>query len=186
MNLNFKSNLIIEIIEELGLLFQAPTVNPKLGSASDVTHTDLWLNVCCIWYTYLETLQECRSRCRIGWIIQDFQETCVSRSLMFCLEIKTPWRQKPSRKKKVAMFTNVTANAYQSQLNAGFSKVCEIFKVHGIESLKYIREFHTPFVILVTFPRPKTWCRMNRTVIVGQTASWAGLGQWTRPSIPDL
>ncbi len=62
MNLNFKSNLIIEIIEELGLLFQAPTVNPKLGSASDVTHTDLWLNVCCIWYTYLETLQECRSR----------------------------------------------------------------------------------------------------------------------------
>ncbi len=80
----------------------------------------------------------------------------MSRSLTFCLEIKTPWRQKPSRKKKAAMFTNVTANAYQSQLNAGFSKVCEIFKVHGIESLKYIREFHTPFVILVTFPRPKT------------------------------
>ncbi len=25
------------------------------------------------------------------------------------------------------------------QLNAGFSKVCEIFKVRGIESLKYIR-----------------------------------------------
>ncbi len=42
------------------------------------------------------------------------------------------------------MFTNVTANAYQSQLNAGFSKVCEIFKVRGIESLKYIREFYTP------------------------------------------
>ncbi len=30
------------------------------------------------------------------------------------------------------------------KLNAGFSKVCEIFKVCGIESLKYIREFHTP------------------------------------------
>ncbi len=29
-------------------------------------------------------------------------------------------------------FTNVTAHAYQSQLNAGFSKVCEIFKVRGI------------------------------------------------------
>ncbi len=42
------------------------------------------------------------------------------------------------------MFTNVMANAYQSQLNAGFSKVCEIFKVRSIESLKYIREFHTP------------------------------------------
>ncbi len=31
------------------------------------------------------------------------------------------------------VFTNVTANAYQGQLNAGFSKVCEIIK---IESLK--------------------------------------------------
>ncbi len=50
----------------------------------------------------------------------------------------------PSRKKKAVMFTTVNANAYQDQLNAGFSKVCDIFKVHGIESLKYIREFHTP------------------------------------------
>ncbi len=31
--------------------------------------------------------------------------------------------------KEAVVFTNVTANAYQSQLNAGFSKVCEIFKV---------------------------------------------------------
>ncbi len=29
---------------------------------------------------------------------------------------------------------------YQSRMNAGFSNVCEIFKVRGIESLKYIRE----------------------------------------------
>ncbi len=36
------------------------------------------------------------------------------------------------RKKKAVAFTNVTANAYQGRLNAGFSKVCEIFKVHGI------------------------------------------------------
>ncbi len=35
-------------------------------------------------------------------------------------------------------------NAYQDQLNAGFSKVCEIFKVCGIESLKYVREFYIP------------------------------------------
>ncbi len=32
----------------------------------------------------------------------------------------------------------------KDQLNAGVSKVCEIFKVCGIESLKYVREFHTP------------------------------------------
>ncbi len=45
---------------------------------SDVTPTDRWLNVWCIWHIYLETLQEFRSRRRIGWIIQDFRETCVS------------------------------------------------------------------------------------------------------------
>ncbi len=59
-------------------------------------------------------------------------------------ETKMPWRQTPSRKKKAVVFTNVTTNAYQGQLNAGFSKVCEIFKVRGIESLKYVQEFHTP------------------------------------------
>ncbi len=68
----------------------------------------------------------------------------MSRSLTFRRETKMPWRQTPSRKKKAVVFTNVTTNAYQDQLNAGFSKVCEIFKVCGIESLKYIREFHTP------------------------------------------
>ncbi len=52
--------------------------------------------------------------------------------------------QAPSRKKKAIVFTNVMMNACQGQLNAGFSKVCEIFNVCGMESLKYIREFHTP------------------------------------------
>ncbi len=67
----------------------------------------------------------------------------MSHSLTFRLETKMPWRQTSSRKKKAVVFTNVTANAYQSRLNAGFPKVCEIFKVCAIESLKYIREFHT-------------------------------------------
>ncbi len=61
--------------------------------------------------------------------------------LTFHLETKMPWRQTPSRKKKAAVFTNVTANAYQSRLKAGFPKLCEI--VESIESLKYVREFHT-------------------------------------------
>ncbi len=68
----------------------------------------------------------------------------VSRSLTFCMETKMPWRQTPSWKKKAIVFTNVTTNAYQGQLSAGFSKVCEIFKVCSIETLKYVREFHTP------------------------------------------
>ncbi len=62
----------------------------------------------------------------------------MSRSLTFRLETKMPWRQTPSRKKKAVMFTNVMTNACQDQLNAGFSKVCEILKVRGIESLKYV------------------------------------------------
>ncbi len=58
---------------------------------------------------------------------------------------KQRWRDaKPSRKKKAVVFTTVTTSAYQDQLNAGFSKVCEIIKVRGIESLKYVREFYTP------------------------------------------
>ncbi len=149
--------------------------------SSGVTPTDRWLNVWCIWHTYLETLQECRSRHRIGWIIQDFRETCVSRSLTFCLETKMPWRQTPSRKKKAVVFTNVTINAYQGQLNAGFLKVCEIFKVRGIESLKYIREFHTRLVLWWHFHTPKRDAERNEPWLVvwhvGQTASWAGLDQ---------
>ncbi len=50
----------------------------------------------------------------------------------------------PLTKNKAVVFTTVTTDAYQDQLNAGVSKVCEIFNVHGIESLKYVREFHTP------------------------------------------
>ncbi len=84
-----------------------------------------------------------------------------------------PWRQTPSRKKKAVVFTTVTTNAYQDQINAGFSKVCEIFKVCIIESLKYILEFHTPELWLVVWH-------------VGQTASWAGLGQWKLRYIPDF
>ncbi len=145
----------------------------RLISDSDVTLTDRWLNVWCIWYTYLETLQECQSRCRIGWIIQDFWDMCVSRSLIFRLETKMPWRQTPSRKKKAVVFTTVMTSAYQDQLNAGFSKVCEIFKVCGIESWKYVREFHT---LVATFPCPKTWCWTKLLLVVwhvGQTTSWA-------------
>ncbi len=68
---------------------------------------------------------------------------CVSPSLMIHLETKMPWCQTPSWKKKAIMFTTVTMSAYQDQLQAGFSKVCEIFKVRGIGSLKYVQEFYT-------------------------------------------
>ncbi len=105
--------------------------------------SDHWLNVWCIRHTILETLREFRSRHRIGWIIKDFQEKCMSRSLTFCLETKMPWCQTPSSKKRAVMFKTMTMSAYQDQLNAGFSKVCEIFQVRYTESLKYVQEFYT-------------------------------------------
>ncbi len=166
-------------------------------SASDVTPTDHWLNVWCIWYTYLE----CRSHRRIGWIIQDFRETCVSRSLTFRLETKMPWRQTPSRKKKAVVFTTVTTSAYQDQLNAGFSKVCEIFNVRGIESLKYVREFYTPacycgdisthrnvtlnerncdWLFDMSVKRPHGWALANKCCHLFQTFSLQSEGLATR------
>ncbi len=76
-----------------------------------------------------------------------------------------PWHQTPSRKKKAVVFTNVTTNAYQDQLHAGFSKVCEIFKVCGIESLKYVREFYTPVCYCGDISKHQTWRWTKRTVI---------------------
>ncbi len=75
--------------------------------------------------------------------IQDFQETCVSRSLTSPGN-KNAMAPNPLTKEEAVVLTNVTTSAYQDQLNAGFLKVCEIFKVRSIESLKYVREFHTP------------------------------------------
>ncbi len=85
---------------------------------------------------------------------------------MFRLETKIPWHQTPSRKKKAVIFTNVTVNAYQGQLNARFSKVCETFKVRSLESLKYIRERDAE--------QNKLWLVVW---YVSQMASRAGLGQ---------
>ncbi len=115
---------------------------------SDVMPTDRWLSIWCIWYTYLETLQECRSRRWIGWKIQDFRETCVS-----CFFIIPPGNENASHQPPSQ---NMMANAYQGQWNGGFSKVCEseIFKVQ--ESLKYIWEFHTLFFLLHI--NKKHWC----------------------------
>ncbi len=72
---------------------------------------------------------------------------------------KDAWRQTPSRKKKAVVFTNVMTSAYQDQLNAGFSKVCEIFKV---KSLKYVRVSHNGrSVIVVNFHAPKRDAERN-------------------------
>ncbi len=112
-----------------------------------------------------------------------------------------PWRQTPSRKKKAIVFTTVTTNAYQDQINAGFSKVCEIFKVRSIESLKYIREFHTPvcycgdisthrnvtlnktncdWLFDMSVKRPHGWALANESCHLFQTFSHQSEGLATR------
>ncbi len=94
----------------------------------------------------------------------------------------------PNRKKKAVEFSTVMASAYQGQLNAGFSKACEIFKVRSIESLKYVWELYWS-VIVATFPHPKRDAERNKLWLVvwhvGQTASgWAFL-QWKLSWIPE-
>ncbi len=87
----------------------------------------------------------------------------MSHSLTICLETKMSRRQTPSRKKKAVEFTTVMTTAYQDQLNTGVSKVCEIFKVRGIESLKYVREFYTPICYCgdISTPRNMTLNETN-------------------------
>ncbi len=121
-------------------------------SASEVTPTDRWLNVWCIWHTKVETLQEFRSCHRIGWII----------------------RQTPSRKKKAVVFTTVTTSTYQDQLNAGFSKVCEQFKFRGTESLKYVREFYIPVYYCgdISMPRNVTLNETNCDWMFDMSVKW--------------
>ncbi len=124
-------------------------------------------------------------------IIQDIRETCVSRSLTFRLETKMPWRQTPSLKKKAVVFTTVMTSAYQDQPNAGFSKVCEIFKSLQRRIFKIRSRFlHTGLLLWRHFHAPKRDTERNELWLVvwhvAQTASWAGLGQWKLPYIPDL
>ncbi len=80
----------------------------------------------------------------------------------------------PLTKKKAVVFTTVTINAYQDQINAGFSKVCEIFKVRGIESIKYIREFHTPVLLLWrhSMPRNVTLNETNCDWLFDMSVKW--------------
>ncbi len=71
-------------------------------------------------------------------------------------------------------------------LNARVSKVCEIFKVCGIKSFKYTREFHPRVsVIVATFPHPKMWRWTKRTVIGCLTCRSNGLmgGPWPMKAV---
>ncbi len=112
-------------------------------------------------------------------------DVCVA----FRLETKMPWCQTPSWKKKAIVFTTVTMSAYQDQVNAGFVKVCKIFKVRGTESLKYVQELYTT-ILWGHFHAPKQDATQNETWLVAlpvsHVASWARHGHSKQPRFPDL
>ncbi len=102
------------------------------------------------------------------------------------LETKMPWRQTPQKRRKLSCLQLWWQD--QDQINAGFSKVCEIFIVHGIESLK-----HVSLLLWWHFHALKRWTK--QTVIGCWTCRSNGLmrGPWpikanthSRPSAVSL
>ncbi len=99
---------------------------------------------------------------------------------------------KPSHERRKPCVYKCDMNAYQGQLKAGFSKVCEIFKVRGIESLKYIREFHAPkrdakwnetncdWLFVMSVKRPHGRALANESCHLFQTFSHQSEGLATR------
>ncbi len=110
----------------------------------------------------------------------------MERFLTFRLETKMPWRQTPSCKKKAIEFSTVIMSAYQDQLNAGFSKVCEIFKVCGIKSLKKnVQEFYTPVCYCRDnfTPLNMTWHKTKRDWLLYLSVIWP-LGRAKAAKVP--
>ncbi len=158
--------------------------------ASDVTPTDRWLNVWCIWHTKVETLQEFRSGHRIGWIIQDFWETCVA---FFNVPLgnkdavaPNPLTKEESRRVYNCDDEHLSGSTkrwiFKSMWNIQSSQH-RIFKIRP-------RVLHTGLLLWRHFHALKCDAERNKLWLVvwhvSQTASWAGLGQWKLPWIPDL
>ncbi len=91
----------------------------------------------------------------------------------------------PNLLTKEVMFTTVTTSAYKDQLNAGFLKVCEVFKVCRIESLKYVRVLHTPVCYFgdISTPRNVTLNENNYDLMFDMSVKQP---QWKLPWIPSL
>ncbi len=85
----------------------------------------------------------------------------MSRSLTFPPGNKDAVVPNHSLEKKAVEFSTVTMSIYQDQLNAGFSKVCEIFNVCGIESLKCLRVLYTGLLLWQHFHAPKQFNAAN-------------------------
>ncbi len=69
----------------------------------------------------------------------------------------------PLTKEQSCHVYNCDDKCLSGSKNAGFSKVCEIFKFRSIESLKYVQEFYTPVCYCggISTPRNVTMNEMN-------------------------
>lgn len=103
-----------------------------------------------------------------GWILQDFQQMCVSR---VHLETKPSWCSTSLWKKEDVMLTAVTVSTYEDQRNAGFSKLSQ---VHGINSWicttflnkQSMAAHRSVFVLIFIFPCPYTCCWMKNLLYI--------------------
>ncbi len=86
---------------------------------------------------------------------------------------KMLWRQTPSRKKKAVVFT-ADNERLSGSTKHWISKVCEKFKVHGIESLQYVREFYTPVWYCgdISMPLNMTWHKSKRDWLLYLSVIW--------------
>ncbi len=161
-----------------------------LVSASDVTLTERWLNVWCIWHTYLETLQEFRSRHWIGWIVQDFLETCVT-FFNVLPGNKNAVVPKPLTKEESRRVYNGDKERLSGSTNRwSFKSMWKSKSLrHRIFQIRP-RILHTGLLLWRHFHAPKHDAAQNETWLVAlpvsHVASWAGLGHSKRPKLPDL
>ncbi len=131
---------------------------------------------------HLETLQECWSRPLIGWIIQDFRETCVA------------FFNVPPGNKDVVAPNSLTKEESRRVYNrdaerlSGSTKRWGYKSMWNISSLKYIREFHTPVCYYGNIStNPKRDAERNELWLVVWHVSYGRtLTNETLPSIPDL
>ncbi len=139
---------------------------------------------------YLEKLQEFRSCPLIVELYRISGDVCVA---FFTVppgnkDAVTP---NPLTKEKAVVFTTVMTSAYQDQQMLDFPKYVKYFKSLQRRIFKIRSRFlHTGLLLWRHFHAPKRDTERNELWLVvwhvAQTASWAGLGQWKLPYIPDL
>ncbi len=126
------------------------------------------------------------SKLSLDWIIQDFRETCLSRSLTFRLA-KMAWRQNTLAKEECRRVYHCDNKRLSGSNKCWIFKSMWNIKILWHRICKICQSFTHQSVIVVTFPRPKTWRWTKRTVIGCLTCRSNGLmdGPWPMTATID-